>query len=192
MKKLYKVRRTDTGEYWSGYSSMFSKDGEEYHSIEIAANALSSQRSLLHVSIDSWIGVSEIVEYEVVRNERTSSSAIAEVIRYAQYAELAKQHGNDFVNGYKRMLQQPVEFDYAFQIWYKEYEEFRITLKGLGHSSRSYKKTGNWIWVNDRDVALKVKLLGSFAKSVELEPIRDEFRKRLAESSYVKSNKLPR
>lgn len=170
MEKRYKIRRTDTNQYWTGYGNTFSKSGTSWRTAESAANELANQLRWKHVSILTWLDSAEVVEYEVVENEASATPAQESIKDRVFTKKLQSAYGGAFITEYTKLVKDKGRGFYkcAIQVDYAGYEEFRKNLKTLGHSSRCYKKTRNWIWISDEDVIVKAKLLGDFKVSVNL------------------------
>ena len=50
-------------------------------------------------------------------------------------------------------------------------------MKGLGFSSRAYKKIGDWIFFSDDDFCVRVKLVGTHLQFVNSKALFDEYLK---------------
>lgn len=192
MEKRYKIKRTDTNQFWTGYGSTFSKTGTSWKSQESVANELANQLRWKHKTILDWIELAEVVEYEVVENEVGATPAQESVKNRVFNKKLETKYGKAFVAEYAKLVKEKGLGFYkcAILVDYRGYEEFRTNLKNLGHSSRCYKKTRNWIWVNDDDVIVKAKLLGDFKDSVnliELETQRNEFCQAILDVNSIKA-----
>lgn len=180
MEKRYKIKRTDTNQYWTGYGSTFSKAGTSWKTQDSIANELANQLRWQHNSILKWLDFAEVVEYEVVEQEVGSMPAQKTIKNRIFDKKIEAKYGRSFMTEYSKLVKEKGEGFYkcAIQVDYQGYETFRTNLKNLGHSSRCYKKTRNWIWVSDEDVIVKAKLLGDFKQSVnlvEVESQRAEF-----------------
>lgn len=169
--RYYKIKNTKTAEFWTGYSTQFSKKGAEYKSIEDAGAAIASQLKLKHSSIQDWLPHSEVVEFEIIIKEQLSFSSNDAIKLSKLYVDLYREHGTDFLAGFKKMTRNPSpapDLKYAVEIIRSEYDDFTSTLKGLGFSSRTFKKVGSWIWFGSDDLGIRIKLIGGHTKFVDL------------------------
>lgn len=172
MKSRYYKIKNKEGEYWSGYSSHFTKSGAEYSTLEDAGSALEYQRSRFHhKSINGWITDAEVEEFVVEVRKSNSFNAI----NIAKLAVLSEQiydaHGREFHKGFYKLLKEENKFEvkFAVRIQQDTYSELRSTLKDLGYSSRHYRKTGNWIWFSDEEIGMRIKLIDGELPFVKLE-----------------------
>lgn len=169
--RYYKIKNTKTAEFWTGYSTQFSKKGAEYKSIEDAGAAIASQLKLKHSSIQDWLPHSEVVEFEVIIKEQLSFTSNDAIKLSKLYVDLYREHGTDFLAGFKKMTRVPSpvpDLKYAVEIIPREYDDFTSTLKGLGFSSRTFKKVGSWIWFGSDDLGIRIKLISGYTKFVDL------------------------
>lgn len=167
----YKIKNTKTAEFWTGYSTQFSKRGAEYKTMEDAGAAIAAQLKLRHSSIQDWLPFSEVVEFEVIVKQNVAYKS-ADAIKLSKlYSSMFADHGSDFLNGFKKMTREPApvpDLKYAVEVFRSEYDEFASTLKGLGFSSRTFKKVGRWIWFSSDDLGIRIKLIGGHSKFVDL------------------------
>jgi hypothetical protein len=169
--RYYKIKNTKTAEFWTGYSTQFSKRGAEYKSIEDAGTAIAAQLKLKHSSIQDWLPHSEVVEFEVIIKEQLSFASNDAIKLSTLYLALQREHGTDFLAGFKKMTRDPSpvpDLKYAVEIIRNQYDDFTSTLKGLGFSSRTFKKVGSWIWFGCDDLGIRIKLIGGHTKFVDL------------------------
>jgi len=188
-KKCYKIKRTDTNQFWSGYGSAFSIGGQTWNTSESAAYSLQQQLSYRHASIKDWLHLAVIVEFEIVTNEIGSFTAKEAILRNRLTAKLRKDYGDQFVKHYVKMQQDTTtknKYKHAVQVYNEDFSEFRETLKGLGYSSRHYKKTDKWLWVEDDEVVLRMKLIEGVSKMVDLAQIEADFQDMVANYSNDK------
>lgn len=179
---LYKIKKKGGTEFWSGYSSSFSRVGASFTSMALAARALKDQLSLRHHSIADWVDDAEIVEYEVTTTEAGSSSAKDAIIKYTFMATIENQYDRGFIKAYNRICSNPTTRNkYNFAIKVTRYEEFREALKTLGYSSRNYKKMDYWLWFESEDIAVAVKLLGLHVEFVSLADLENAYQAALVE-----------
>jgi hypothetical protein len=172
-QKQFKIKNTATGLFWNGYSSSFSESGTVFSSYEDAGLRIDSQFKMKY-DVSDWIKTAEVVEYEIIIQEKETQTAKHCVMVYRFHEYLGKQYGVQFLRSYKKIksdksITEP--YNYAVNIKNSVFPEFRESLKGLGYSSRHYKKVDEWIWVRDPEVVARIKLLSFDEKIV---PIADE------------------
>lgn len=179
--RVYKIKNKTTQQYWTGYGSSFNEKGTEFTSWDNAAHEIRRQARFKY-DISSWLNDAEIVEYEVSITETNSQRAIHGVQRIAFYEALQKQYGRDFVKHYHKMNDNPEtkgKYHHAIRVPHDHFVEFREALKRLGYSSRNYKKTDSWCWIEKNDVMMRVKLLDFVTHQVDLDAIEETFAKQV-------------
>ena len=172
-QKHFKIKNKTTGLFWNGYSNSFSENGTTFGTYDEAGSRLASQIKA-KFDIHSWISQSEIVEYEVIIQEKQVHTPKHCVMQLRYHSYLEEQYGRAFFRAYRKVKADWDESDphqYAIKIPRCDFDEFRASLKSLGFSSRHYKKVDEWIWVKNPDVVVRIKLLGA---SEEIIPIGKE------------------
>lgn len=184
-RRIYKIKNKQTAEYWTGYGSNFSDKGTEFTSWDAAAYEIRRQLSFKHASIYGWLTDAEIVEFEVVASETGTRNLVEAVQRSVFYDKLSKKYGKNFLRQYHKICDDPKlkgKFRHALKVSQTEFTEFREAMKGLGYSSRHYKKTDEWLWVEDDEVVLRAKLLDYVTMAINLVQEENEFQDQLANS----------
>lgn len=186
--RCYKVKKKDTGEFWSGYSSAFSANGITFNSEGEAGYELRKQLSLRHNSIKDWIEQAEIVEYEITTTEVGASSAMTAVLRHQFYEQVIKKHGKSFVKHYSKLQSDPEtrdKYKFAIEVNPTTYTDFRDRLKALGFSSRHYKKLEHWIWIENDEVVATAKMLDGHKQIVDLTALQSEYQNTLQQTHTI-------
>lgn len=176
--RTYKIKNKTTAQFWTGYGSSFTDKGAEWASWDSAAYEIRRQLRLKHSSINAWLNDAEIVEYEVLVNELGTQSLTRAVMRSAFYDRMSKKYGATFTKHYHKLQENETtrgKYKYAIDVRRSEFSEFRVAMKNLGYSSRHYKKTDNWLWIEDEEVMLRAKLLNNVVQSVNIAVEEDEF-----------------
>lgn len=173
----YKIKKSDSPEYWTGYSSTFSKNGVAYRTLEDAGAAIQAQLKNSRNGIKTWVDDAQVIAFEVVTNVICSYTLVNSVELSKMFDSMQKDHGRNFLNGFKHViLKHPdLEFKYAAQIPASEFTSFRDQMKALGFSSRHYRKHQDWIYFSDDDLCLRVKLVSIHTKFVNLEAYVDQY-----------------
>lgn len=179
-KKQYKIKDTTSGLFWIGYGSGFNESGTTYASYELAGRSLANQIGLRHQSLIPFLPHLSIVEYEVVIEEKTSYVAQECMFAYRFSLKLGEKHGYRFQNAHRKMKNLEKEnpekiFRYAIKINHTDFTEFRESLKGLGFSSRNYRKVDEWLFTDNPDVVARTKLLSFAETTIDLEAERQDF-----------------
>ena len=174
----YKIKKFASSEYWTGYSSQFSKNGVAYQSLEDAGAAIQAQLKNSRNGIKTWADDAQVIAFEVVTNVICSYELVSTIELAKLYESMRKDHGTSFIYGFKQLLKRDKDhaFKYAAQIPLSEYAAFRTTMRDLGFSSRNYKKVGDWIFFSDDDLCMRVKLVGSHSSFVMMDPYMDQYR----------------
>jgi hypothetical protein len=168
----FKIKDTKTGQFWSGYGSAFSDRGSDFASWDAAAYEVNRQIGRHHITVRDWIKDAAIIEYEVSITEVGSEPLIPMVERSKFYERLKKDYGREFIKNYSRFYENKEtrgKYKFAIQVVNSDYAEFRESMKNLGFSSRHYKKTDSWLWIEDEQVMLRAKLLDYVVRAVYLE-----------------------
>ena len=175
----YKIKKSDSTEYWTGYSSVFSKNGVAYQTLEDAGAAIQAQLKNSRTGIAKWAQTAQVIAFKVETNVVCSYQLTATIELAKHLDKLRSDYGTSFVYGFKLLCKRYSEpdFKYAVQIRPSEYKDFRETMKGLGYSSRIYKKIGDWIFFSDDDFCVRVKLVDTHSQFVNAKPLFDEYMK---------------
>jgi hypothetical protein len=175
----YKIKKADSHEYWTGYSSAFSKNGVSYHSLEDAGAAIAAQLKNSKTGIAVWAQTAQVIAFKVEVNAVCSYQLTSTIELSRHYDKMRKDHGVSFIYAFKLLCKRfpKPDFKYAVQIHQSNYKEFRETMKGLGFSSRAYKKIGDWIFFSDDDFCVRVKLVDAHDKLVNSQPLFEEYLK---------------
>lgn len=174
----YKIKKSDSKEYWTGYSSQFSKNGVAYQSLEDAGAAIQVQLNNSRNGIRDWADTAQVIAFEVITNAICAYDLTSTVELSRLYDSMRKDNGTSFIYGFKQILKRDRDhaFKYAAQIPVGDYASFRATMRHLGFSSRHYKKVGDWIFFTDDDLCMRVKLVGCHTKFVLMDPYLDQYR----------------
>lgn len=173
----YKIKKADSKEYWTGYSSVFSKNGVAYTTLEDAGAAIQAQLKNSKTGIAVWSQTAQVIAFKVEINAVCSYQLTSTITLAKYYERLKTDYGISFVAAFKLLSGRSIESQhkYAVRIQAQKYPEFRSLLKSLGYSSRAYKKLGDWIFFSDDDVCVRVKLIGAHSKFVNVQPLFDEY-----------------
>jgi hypothetical protein len=186
----YKIKKSDSNEYWTGYSSQFSTNGIAYRSLEDVGTAINAQLSNKRAGIHKWIDTAQVIAFEVITRVVCAYDPVATVELSKLLASMQKDYGRNFVTGFKQLANRNSEyqFKYAAQIPPSEYASFRETMKTLGFSSRHYRKYNDWIFFTDDDLCMRVKLVGTHTKFVNMDAYVDQYTENTR--SYPADNSL--
>jgi hypothetical protein len=166
----YKIKKSDSPEYWTGYSSTFSRNGVAYRTLEDVGTAIKAQMTNSRHGIRSWIGQAQVIAFEVVTNVICSYDLTATVELAKLYDTMQNTHGKTFLRGFKQLLKRDPDniFKYAIEVATPDIDDFRTSMRDLGFSSRYYRKVGNWFFFNDDDLCVRVKLAARHTKFVNM------------------------
>lgn len=170
-KKIYKVKHNITGLFWDGYGDSFSAKGNKWNSVDAASYDIRKQIRYRATSVNTWINQATVLEYKVFVEETDQVNLKEVLLRDNFHNKLSDAYGSSFIRAYHKIIKCDADrltFKYAIQIPHAKYAEFREDLKGLGFSSRHYRKVDTWLWISSDDVMLRVKLLDYCSDVVEL------------------------
>lgn len=182
--RVYKIKNKKTQQYWTGYGNSFTEKGAEFTSWDGAAYEIKRQARFKY-DVNSWLNDAEIVEYEVSITEKGSQTAIYGVQRLSFYEALRSKYGRDFLKHYHKLCENPEtkgKYRHAIYVQSGNFVEFREALKRLGYSSRNYKKTDNWCWIESDDVMMRVKLLDYVIHQIDLTAIEHAFEQQVEDA----------
>lgn len=174
-KRVFKVKHKDTGEYWQGYGSKFSKSGKEFSSALKAAREI----SITHIRTDvpgqrlqDLVVIEEVEKGLAIQTIPTEEAlSVVEV-----HDKVRLKYGYSFFCMWHKVVSEP-RYDgakYLVKVKEQEYEDFLECLKGLGFSSRHFSKQKDWLIIYDDDVAMRMRLLDRHELFVPLSEIVDD------------------
>jgi hypothetical protein len=187
MQYTYKIQEKTSKHFWTGYGLTLSEtSGCQF------ANKAAAVRSLHHairyqqrykavgnnnrISLNSYSNW-EIVEYLIIVKENSTVPAVDAVFEYAFLCSMDNRHGGGFAARYAAATKdQTIDIKYAVSVLKTNFIDLREDLKGLGYSSRHYKKTGNWLWISDPEVMLRMQLLPYISLAINIDDAREQFR----------------
>jgi hypothetical protein len=177
-KRVFKVKHKNTGEYWQGYGSKFSKIGKEFSSALAAARDI----SITHIRTDvpgqqlkDLVIIEEVSKVKEKQPLQTIPTEEALAVVEVHDAVRAKYGYSFFCMWHKVVSEKRYEgAKYIVKVKDGDYEDFRESLKGLGFSSRHFSKQKDWLIIYDDDVAMRMKLLDRHEMFVALSEITDD------------------
>jgi len=191
-RRYYKVKNKTTEQYWTGYGSKFTDGGAEFTSPEQVGYELRIAVRYHHKSLQNILDDLEVEEFEVsVASSGVLDDALYYIVQSERDSVLVTRYGKSFIRNYLKLNKdENFKPKFAIRIDPANFSKFKETLKGMGYSSRYYKKTDNWIWTDNDDVVVNTKLIGGYEEIVNLMDIEKGFQERVAEVR-TKGYKLP-
>lgn len=175
-KRLFKVKSNTTGFHWEGQGSKFGRKGKYFSS------AIEAARGLHYTQIRPGLGTTYKSYTDFIND------LVIEELHPDYYTKIQSFPATDAIEAYKLQTSIIGKYGYTFLCtWLKiaskpeyqggkyliritdDYVEFRERLKGLGYSSRAYKKLGEWILVFDDDVAMRIKLIDGYDQFINVD-----------------------
>jgi hypothetical protein len=197
MSNLFRVRDKATGRFWNGqwrgniYND-YGKCWQRFSRLESdIAHFLSQTKSKIPQDVNpgSW----ELVEYELVENEKTSRNLTETIIDTGLKAELRSIHyrlGRFHDEMVARGVMKDIEFivvltspsGSAFHS-IEEIKNYRAQLRLMGVKTRTFREFNGMFGMMDRAQAMKAKLSLDITRMIDVRELREKIKTKYGSSS---------
>jgi hypothetical protein len=190
MAGLFRVRDKSTGKFWNGnwrgviYDDC-GKCWQKFSRLEADISYFLSQtKNRITKEIDPSLW--ELVEYELVENEKISHNLKAVIIETGLKAELRALHyrlGRFYDEMVSRGVMKDIEFIIVLALpkettfhSMKQIKEYRAQLRLLGVKTRTFREFNGMFGMMDRSQAMKAKLSLDIAKTIDVQELREKIK----------------